>query len=516
MPYSDYWIIFGGLVRADGSVDLGDLLVRHNDHPLLVAKSLYALNLQLFDGSNATLALAVLLVGILQLVAVGVLLARSRLSFAERSLVLILSSVLLFSMNGAWNYVLAMSGAAWLTANVLVLAAIVLRQHDRTWGAFALGVLATASYGTGMAVWPALVVIGIVRRPWRDWWKELAPVAGFVVANWVRTSQSNLTIEIPFDPGQLLRDVATLLGFGVGIDGSAGRLVGYVALAVAVPLVAWAVARRVEAAAPWAGLTTYGVASCAFIVYGRPNFLGGEPNRYQSLAALFWVGLVALLVHGYRGAVLGFTADRAPAVRRVTLAAASAVVVLPLLIPSWAAGSAHRRALEDGRTLQDLGAVALRLGVDDDLEFMLRFGRSPASVEELRAAGQYPFSPRWDADCGLLGQRIPVDDLPSADGGLATATRPAQLEGGIDLAGRVPVALDPACILILGDHQEVVGAGVLDLWANGFRTSDANPLVFRAVARDGHRSYQAVVVTGAGQRVLLVDGLDGAEITDPA
>jgi len=25
-----------------------------------------------------------------------------------------------------------------------------------------------------------------------------------------------------------------------------------------------------------------------------------------------------------------------------------------------------------------------------------------------------------------------------------------------------------------------------------------------------------VVVTGAGQRVLLVDGLDGAEITDPA
>lgn len=78
------------------------------------------------------------------------------------------------------------------------------------------------------------------------------------------------------------------------------------------------------------------------------------------------------------------------------------------------------------------------------------------------------------------------------------------------------MALDPACILILGDHQEVVGAGVLDLWANGFRTSDANPLVFRAVARDGHRSYQAVVVTGAGQRVLLVDGLDGAEITDPA
>lgn len=41
---------------------------------LLVAKSLYALNLQLFDGSNTTLALAVLLVGILDLVAVRVLL----------------------------------------------------------------------------------------------------------------------------------------------------------------------------------------------------------------------------------------------------------------------------------------------------------------------------------------------------------------------------------------------------------------------------------------------------------
>lgn len=241
---------------------------------------------------------------------------------------------------------------------MLVLAAIVLRQHDRTWGAFALGVLATASYGTGMAVWPALVVIGIVRRPWRGLVEGAGAGRRLRGRELGADLQVNLTIEIPFDPGQLLRDVATLLGFGVGIDGSAGRLVGYVALAVADPLVAWAVARRVEAATPWAGLTTYGVASCAFIVYGRPNFLGGEPNRYQSLATLFWVGLVALLVHGYRGAVLGFTADRAPAVRRVTLAAASAVVVLPLLIPSWAAGSAHRRALKNGRTLQDLGAVA--------------------------------------------------------------------------------------------------------------------------------------------------------------
>lgn len=515
MPYGDYWLIFPGLVRDDGSVELGNLLARYNDHPLFGAKVLYAITLRAFDGSNTALAYMVLLVGLGQVVVIGLLLARSALSAWEKGALLVLASALLFSLNGGWNFVYAMSGAAWLTANLFVLIALLLRQRDRYWEALAVGVVATASYQTGLAVWPALVVVGLVRRPWREWWRELLPLAGFVVADRLRAAQSDLPADIPFAPAQIVRDTARLIGFAIGLDAPTDATVGRIALLAAGLLIGWAVLRRVESAAAWAGLATYGLLSCAFIAYGRPDFLGAEPgHRYQSLPALLWIGLAVLAVHWYRGGVVRLTADRNVVVQRAARAGAVALVAVPLIVGTSGTGEQHRRELEESRTVQDLGAIALRLGVDDDLEIVMRFGRSPTPVETLRAAGQYPFSPSWDADCGRLGDRLEPGSGPE-DGGVARANRSPALDGGIKLAGSIPADIDLDCILVVDISGEVVGAGVLDRWPNSFRTADDQPYVFRAVALDGRGHYDIVVVSDSGDEIALADGISLRDVTDP-
>ena len=150
-------------------------------HPVMFAKVLYWLNLRIGDGSNITLGYVVVTLAVAQVLLLRHLLTRSPLTFTERSLMLVLSAGLLFGMNGSWSFTKSMSGAAWFTANLFAVTAIVLRQKDRSWLAGGSAALAMISYGTGLSAWPAVAAVGLARRPWREWWRELPMVAGFVV-----------------------------------------------------------------------------------------------------------------------------------------------------------------------------------------------------------------------------------------------------------------------------------------------------------------------------------------------
>ncbi|MEZ5139623.1 MAG: hypothetical protein R2711_12910 [Acidimicrobiales bacterium] len=69
----------------------------------------------------------------------------------------------------ARNFLKAMSGVAWLPANLLCLVALLLLRRERPILAAVAGLGAPVSYGTGAAVWPALLVAALVaRRPRRD------------------------------------------------------------------------------------------------------------------------------------------------------------------------------------------------------------------------------------------------------------------------------------------------------------------------------------------------------------
>jgi hypothetical protein len=519
MPYGDYWLMLPGLVDDDGRPVLSNLFERHNEHPLAFAKALYLVVLELFDGSNAALAFLVFVVGILQLVLIGALLHRSSLTLAAKAPLFVVSSALLFSLNGAWNYEYSMSGAAWLTANVAVLAAVFLRHRDRYWESMGVGVLATLAYGTGQAVWLALLATGLTRRPRREWWKEGLPVALFGVAELVRRSEAAERARregLPdwgFDPARILEDAQHLVEFAAGIE-TGRHTLGLVVLLVTVALGAWTVLRQVEDAAGLVGVAVYGVASCAFIAYGRPGFFGGQMNRYQSLPAFVWIGAVALALRLGRDPLRRAVASRGPLARNLVVGAVAVVLSAPIAWGALRAGMAHREQIEDGRTHQAVGAIAVRLGIDDDLAYLMRIGTSPAPISLLQKVGQYPFSPRWDDDCGMLGIRLDLSSMEVVPGGgIESGSMPDQLEGdGVELSGRVPADLEWSCVLVVGDDGEVVGAGVSDRWVNRFRTSSDKPVAVLTVALAGQESYSLVVVSPQGTAVALAGKLDAFEI----
>lgn len=503
MQYGDYWLIFGDLIGENGSLQVENLLVRHNGHPLLTAKLIYWLNLTVFEGSNRSMAAVVVVVGVAQVAILGWMLMRTPISVVERGVLLVLSSALLFSMNGAWNYVLSMSGAAWLTANVWALGALLARWQQRWLLAVPLAVLATLSYGTGMAVWPALIAVGLVCRPWRQWWKEMPLAAALVGFEVLRRMQSTSVLTVATTVGGFLRDLPAMVAWPFGLTGPPAVVVGATALAAVAALGLWAVVGNHHESAPWLGVAVYGIVATAFIVYGRPGEMGAGEGRYQSLPSFVWIGLAAMVVLRVRHRAMELVASRAVSVRRVALWGTSVVVVMPMVVAATVAGSGQRRMMEETRDQQDLGAIALRLGLDRDLNYMTRVGSSPVDVDHLESADQYPLTRSWNADCGLLGTRLDLSKLDRAGGGLSNLAESTQLEGGVELMGRVPPGVSISCVVITDDRGEVVGLGLDDLWLNrAFPVTDGSRRI-RAVARTGVDRYRAVVVTPSGRRVLL-------------
>ena len=132
MQYNDYWQMIDGTLREDGWLDIGGLFEFQNEHPVVIAKILFWFNWLLTGGSNITLGLVVITIVAVE----GLILSRfvdeperrTRVGLA----VVAAAGVLLFSRQGIHNFFQAMSGAAWFTANLFALAAILARVRERT------------------------------------------------------------------------------------------------------------------------------------------------------------------------------------------------------------------------------------------------------------------------------------------------------------------------------------------------------------------------------------------------
>jgi hypothetical protein len=475
-----------------------------------VAKVLYWLNLHLGDGSNIVLGHLVVLVGVAQLALVWYLLDRSGLSLPERALGLVLTSVLLFSMNGSWNFFKSMSGAAWLTANLFAVVAIVLRQQDRSWAAGAAASLATICYGTGLAAWPAVLAVGMVRRPWRTWWRELPMVVGLLVGyGWYQRSRGGVDLGAP-TVGQLASTLITLLDAPLRGD---LRAVTTAAVLVTGALCLRALLRRDLHAAPWVGVAVYGLVSCTFIAYGRWARMGDQPgSRYHSLAAYFWIAATLLVLLAARSQVRRWVPSTQGRRRPLTLAVTATLLVGPVIALSWVPGTEETRAMEARAAVQDQAAAALRLGLGTDLKFMFGFfGVFEGDLSGMRRLGQYPFSDRWDDDCGLLGTVVDPASFEHAPQGLTGGWAPQTLPGGVILRSRLP-DLDPIrCVVAVADDDRVIGVGVLD-----DRRDPAGAGKVRSVeivAEDDHPTYRAIVfVEGRRSGILLDRGLRAEQI----
>src|SRR5690606_29160078 len=106
------------------------------------------LNVVVFAGSNITLGLFVVLLGLAQAVVLWRIVPQSRATArAGTAAVVVVAGAALFAPHGAWSFLRSMSGAAWLMANALAAGAVVVRARGHRLPALGLALLAAMSYG---------------------------------------------------------------------------------------------------------------------------------------------------------------------------------------------------------------------------------------------------------------------------------------------------------------------------------------------------------------------------------
>jgi hypothetical protein len=519
LQYADYWLMLDNFTRPDGSLDVGGLFEFQN-HPIVVPQLIYWVNLQLFSGSNISLGLFVVAVALAQLGIVALLLRQSALGPFERIALFVLASALLFDLTGTWNFAKAMSGTAWLTANLFALAAVYLRSRDRRALAFALAALAAASYGTGIVAWPAVMATGLTRGRLRGWWREWPYAIGLVATvAWNRLSVSGgdeIRWPSPFEAAAV---TARMFGYVLGLEGTLGQAVGYLVL-VGVPALAihLALASRAAGVAGWVGVAMFGWLASLQIGTLRYDWLTifGDQSRYTSLPALTWLGFVALLCYtahdaGHRLRARGWTR---PAAARTT-PAICAVIGVPVLAGALAAGRTVADVIAATRPGQQLAEIALRLEITDQTSYLSGPMGEPTTVTGLmRATGHYPFVESWDLDCGLLGERIDGAEVtdPSGSMGEVVAGEPAMfLRSAVEISGRVAAERSVRCVVITNGQDQVVGAATLAVSHDG-----APGTGFRALARRGGGVYRGYVIFEGNPRPYpLVGQLTAQDIKAP-
>jgi hypothetical protein len=517
LQYADYWMMLDNFTRPEGGLDVGGLFEFQN-HPVVVPQLIYWGNLQLFSGSNISLGLFVVAVALAQLGIVALLLRQSALGPFERMALFVLASALVFDLTGTWNFAKAMSGTAWLTANLFAVAAVYLRSRDRLAPAFGLAVLAALSYGTGIAAWLAVIATGLSRRPLREGWREWPYAVGLaatVVWNRVGVSGGG-EIQWP-SPFEIAEVTARMFGHVLGLEGTLGEAVGYVVL-VGVPVVAihLGLASRAAGVAGWVGIAMFGWLASLEIGIVRYEWLSifGDQSRYTSLPALTWLGLAALLCYavpraGHRLAAHGWTRPAAA----LTGPWVWVVTTVPLLVGALLAGRALPNQFATERPDQELREVALRMEITDGTWYLIGpFGEPTTLTGVMRATSHYPFVESWDMDCGLLGERI--DEAQAADSsgsvGKMVAGEPVMyLPSAVEISGRIAAERSVRCVVIADGQDRVIGAATLAA------THDAAPGTgFRALARRGSLVYRAYVIFERDPTPHRLDGqLTARDIT---
>ncbi len=500
----DYWELFPASLNPNGDLGFRSLFGYHEGHILAVPRITYWVNYKLNGGLNTSLGLFVIGMVLVQVWLLHRLLPRrDRIGTWTFTAVFLAGVALLFSPQGIHNYARAMSGTAWLMANLFAIAAIFAASKTRWLEvgmaiAMPLALLATFSYGSGLMTWPVLVVICCLRRPR---WGVVHTVVGSaaVAAIWLYfanydrpNSQSNPELDLS-DVG---RRAAQVLGSVLTSNPDTAIVVGIIATAVA-GFLAWQ-AVRVDrlAAAPWVGLGVYALLAAGMIGMARGGVNGddiGVASRYFSLSALL---LFALLVLG----ATGFVHD--------VRAAVAACVVGGLAFVSGQESVAH---VEEWNRGQDELAIAMKLDLSRGYPF---FGSSNRFVDDLERWGHYPFSDDFDLDCGRLGDKVEPDsrlaDHRGARGGVdgrltAYNRQTLRLEGWVGIPD-TPVR----CVLITDSSGVVVGAGVygyerVDLVMAGGSPIDTYDIGFVVIAPEKPDTFELLIETEAGELVSMPD-----------
>lgn len=508
LQFLDYWWVFRFLFNADGSFRPEGLLRLQNEHPLGLPSLLYWADARLFGGDQRLLGIVAVLVSVATVLLVRAALPKS-LSPVVRASIVFAASFLMFTLHGLHYFSRGMSGVAWLGANALVIAALLLAFRRRWAWAMVLGVLASVTYGTAFAVWPVLLLVAIWNRESRA--RRLAPVVigAVIAAGWVALSWGNglASGNAPAsDLGSLLFRYLTLLGHVWTAESTAVAAVGGTAILVGYAVLLSTRAARDPQLRFWWAFALVALLACGLVALARIDFgaSAGLWSRYTSVSVMATLPLLVLTV-----------AVVYPKLRehssRIT------VVVLATGLLAYALGAISAAEVRGQNKMHALQAISMRLGMANayaTLDWPLP--DSDLLIPRMRAMGHYPFNDDFSLGCGgpELGSVLdtaafrPVKPETQDDEGWRG--RPAgELQKVEDRYGPATLytgwfgtALPMRCVVLTDVGGKIVGAGVLHHLADIPPPRKLVPgnLAFTAIARAG----EAATVVAITEKGLLL------------
>lgn len=482
--FADYWNMVPTVFRADGWPSISGLFVLRNQHPMVVPKLMYWMNNQINGGSNISLGLWIIAIGLIQIAVVALMVRRVHdVSPWVKGGLVIVASALVFGRLGSWSFMRSMSGAAWLTANLFVLGALYFQASRRRSLVLVCGVLASLSYGTGLLVWPALLVAGLVRdKRFRSQWRTVAAGA-LMAATYLIMRHHTGGVPSTASPSirNLIHNAAVTLGSAIGGERTGlDVVVAGSMLFLGLASMGVLIRKGNEEMAPWAGLFAWGVGSALLISDGRSEYVGNfAQGRYYSIGALTVIAVLALIIIAMRP-------------YRMALPAIGAVLVAICGL-SLASGSAAVNTTLDQNLSQETLAIALRVGIAHRSTQWTILEPMPPIETVLKKTDHYPFNRDFTLGCGRIGTKLGTGEiaepLPHGVSAVQTGRHSEFIPFGELFNGQV--SKKPDCVLVTDANRQVIGAGsTVRLVDSKARAANPDAQSLSAIAPVGVGSYR--------------------------
>jgi hypothetical protein len=485
MQYGDYFYMLDHLFSQEGTFIPSGLIVHANEHLVLIPKLIYLFNAKAFDGSNVSLGIIVWIISL----AIAFLLAWQLRhifygSSVNKIILVWLFAAFLFPLAASHNYLHAMSGASWILANFFVVCALLFASNNRIITAGFFGLFATLSYGTGLAVWPALLLIVFLQRQvtWRTAVMALIGLAGVAFERWTSVTVVRHPL-IEADPIAIMRSMQIASGSIFSNTPEIALLFGAISLIfIAFSFVFFIRAENVSASEKLTlGIIGYGIGVLFLFALSRSGFGDGVflSSRYMGVIGLFTLGSILLSAFFFSQ-------------KKVWYFISSLLIILNLSASVPVLNKTKQIVLNQ----QELGAIAARLDIADGMIFV--YGKQTGAI--LRSLNHYPFTAKGDKlFCDAQGQKVEYT-LPAQEHGIHgrfDSAKPLSTSRVFQTDGWVHSENEIDCILMINNDNLVIGAAV-----RGWDRDDARQAI-KARRKDiGWRGF-ALADSGAEIRTVV-------------
>lgn len=394
MQWHDYYNSLSRLFDANGQFlfSFEALFSRSNEHIVVVPHILWVLNVFLCGGSNVTLGFLVLgIVGCQALICHANLPSKLRRNDLPEIIATATIMIMLFSPRAIHNFVHAMSGTAWFSANLFALLSFHLLARRRLLLCLFAACMGSLSYSTGLAIWPVLCLL----TPCIYGRRSVKPLVIFAIGAILIAIAFGYGYTRPAYHPSCVADPLKIVWFathGLGLlfsppgigEPLLASLMGIVGMSFILSAAVTAV-RKPNIPYFFYGISAYAAIALCMVAIGRGG-MGAEAmlqSRYANLACLFLLSVLVIALTRIRNRLVSYT------------------IVLTAICCAVTFASKDRAAVaKHCATLHEIEA-ALRFEIPVE-NFPYSEGEIVTrALPQMKALSHYPFNDNFDPGCDL-------------------------------------------------------------------------------------------------------------------